>query len=233
MFVGYTMTTKQYRLYNPKTRAFIKSLDVVFYEDTPFFQQTTNEIFLPFTNDSEEEAGPATRSKATRFCSVMPRTRDSDSRNSRPSRNTPERQKPDDPIQALQDVLQRSRARRSLALAREASTEAGPADGYGTPVVRNRKKPPMPAAEKHEKTVNALRTGLGKYWEGRGISKSYEAEKERVEMIQNPSPPVILLRKQEQRLKSEMKRKMKMTSHSLNPISSSWSTMDQTPLRRR
>ena len=37
MFVGYTMTTRQYRLYNPKTRTFIKSGDVLFEEDTSFF----------------------------------------------------------------------------------------------------------------------------------------------------------------------------------------------------
>jgi len=177
MVVGYMMTTKQYRLYNLKTRAFIKSRDVVFYENTPFFQQTSDEIFLPSTNDIEEDAGPTTRSKATKFCSVMASTRDSDSRNSGPSRNTPGGEKPDDPIQALQDVLQRSRARRCLALESEASTQAGPADGYRTPVIRNRKKTPMTAAEKHEKTVNALRTGLDKYWEGRGISKRYEAGK--------------------------------------------------------
>jgi len=67
--------------------------------------------------------------------------------------------------------------RRSLAHEREASTEAGPADRYGTPVVRNQNKPPLTAAEKHEKTVNALRTGLGKYWEGHGNGKSYEAGK--------------------------------------------------------
>ena len=125
----------------------------------------------------EETDRLTTRSKATKFCSVMASTRDSNSRNSGPSRNTPGGGKPDDPIQALQDVFQRSRARRSLALEREASTEAGPADGYGMPVIRKRKKPPMTTAEKHEKTLNALRTGLGKYWEGRGISKSYEAEK--------------------------------------------------------
>jgi len=125
----------------------------------------------------EETDRPTIQSKATKICSVMASTRDSDSRNSGPSRNTPGGGKADDPIQALQDVLQRSCVRRGLALEREASIEAGPADGYETPVVRNRKKPPMTAAEKHEKTVNALRTGLGKYWEGRGISKSYEAEK--------------------------------------------------------
>jgi len=55
--------------------------------------------------------------------------------------------------------------------------ETGLADGYGAPIVRNRKKSPMTVAEKHEKTVNALRTGLGKYWEGRGISNNYRAGK--------------------------------------------------------
>ena len=82
----------------------------------------------------------------------------SDSRNCWPSRNTPGGEKPDDHIPALQYVLQQSPARRSLVLERQASLAAGPADGYGTPVVRNRKKPPMTAAEKHEKTVNPLRT---------------------------------------------------------------------------
>jgi len=107
----------------------------------------------------------------------MASTRDSDSCNSGPSRNTSGGEKSDDDIQALQDVLQRSCARRSLALEREASMEAGPADGYGIPVIHNQKKPPMTAAEKHEKTIKALRTGLGNYWEGRHISKSYEAGK--------------------------------------------------------
>jgi len=56
MFGGYTMTKKQYHLYDQKIRAFIKSRDIVFYEETPFFQQISNEIFLPFTNDSEQDA---------------------------------------------------------------------------------------------------------------------------------------------------------------------------------
>jgi len=64
------------------------------------------------------------------------------------------------------------------------------------------------------------------------LAKAMRPEKEMVEMIQNSSPQGILLRKHKQQLKSEMKRKMKMTSHSSNPILSSWSIMDQTPLRR-
>jgi len=107
----------------------------------------------------------------------MASTRDSDSHNSEPSSNTPGGEKPNDLIQALQDVLKQSHMRRSLALEREVSMEAGPADGYGTSVVHNQKKAPMTVAEKYEKTVNALCTGLGKYWEGRSISKSSEADK--------------------------------------------------------
>ena len=73
MFVGYTMTTKQYRLYNPKTRTFVKSRDVVFYEDTPFFQQTAEQVFMPLTKEEEkvhpvtiksQSNGPVTRSRA-------------------------------------------------------------------------------------------------------------------------------------------------------------------------
>jgi len=55
--------------------------------------------------------------------------------------------------------------------------ESGPADGYRTPVVRNRKKPSMTAAEMYETTVNTVRNEFGKYWEGRGISTSYELRK--------------------------------------------------------
>ena len=67
------MTTKQYRLYNPKTRAFVKSGDIVFYEDTPLFQQTTEQVFMRLTKEEERvhpvtiklrPPGPVTRSRA-------------------------------------------------------------------------------------------------------------------------------------------------------------------------
>ncbi|KAG0643282.1 hypothetical protein HOY80DRAFT_997874 [Tuber brumale] len=54
MFVGYTLSTRQYKLYNPKTLAIIKSRDVVFYEDQPYFTQTAKQIFLPFTQEYED-----------------------------------------------------------------------------------------------------------------------------------------------------------------------------------
>ena len=73
MFVGYTMTTKQYHLYNPKTRTFVKLRKVVFYKDTPFFQQTAEQVFMPLTKKEEkvhpvtiksESNGPVTRRRA-------------------------------------------------------------------------------------------------------------------------------------------------------------------------
>jgi len=73
MFVGYTMTTKQYRLYNPRTRASVKSRDVLFYEDTSFFQQTAESVFTPLTKEEErvhpvvikaQPTGPVRRSRA-------------------------------------------------------------------------------------------------------------------------------------------------------------------------
>jgi len=104
----------------------------------------------------------------------MASTWDSDSSNSRTSIKTHGGEKVNDLIQLLQDILQRSSGRSSLKLDREGSREAGPAGRYGTSVVCKRRKPLITAAEKYEKTVNALRTRLGKYWEGHGISKSYE-----------------------------------------------------------
>jgi len=121
---------------------------------------------------------PTTRNKTAKFCSVMASTRDSDSRNSGPNTKTPGRGWPDDQkdlIPALQRSLERSRARRSLALEQESIMGAGPADKPVTPVIQKQKKPPMTAEEKHEKTVKALRTGLGSYWEGRGKSIGYES----------------------------------------------------------
>jgi len=177
MFVGYMMMTKQYLLYNTKIRIFIKSQDGIFYKDILFFQQTGNKTFLLFTNESKEDAGPKTQSKATKSCSVMASARDSDSHNSGPSSNIPEGEKLNNLIQALQGVLEWSHSRRSLVLERKASMKGGSAYGYGTPVMHNQKKPPMTAAGKYEKTVNSPFTGLGQYWEGRGMIKSYKANK--------------------------------------------------------
>jgi len=54
----------------------------------------------------EEDAGPTTRSNTTKFGRVMPSTCDSDSCSSGPSRNIPRGEKPKDPIQELQDLLE-------------------------------------------------------------------------------------------------------------------------------
>ena len=56
VFVGYTHTAKQYRLYNPSTKRLVKSLDVVFHEDTSFFKPGAQKITLPFTDNIEEPA---------------------------------------------------------------------------------------------------------------------------------------------------------------------------------
>jgi len=65
------------------------------------------------------------------------------------------------------------------------------------------------------------------------LAKAMSIREERVELIKNQSLPAILLHKQEQRQKGQIKRKMKMTSYSSNLILSSWSMMDQKALRRR
>jgi len=53
VFVGYTQTTKQYRLYNPAARRIVISQDVVFHEDTSYFRPTDQQIFLPFANEPD------------------------------------------------------------------------------------------------------------------------------------------------------------------------------------
>jgi len=53
VFVGYTQTTKQYRLYNPTIISLVISQDLVFHEDTSYFRPTDHKIFLPFTNEPD------------------------------------------------------------------------------------------------------------------------------------------------------------------------------------
>jgi len=62
VFVGYTQTTKQYRLYNPAARRIVISRDVVFHEDTSYFRPTDQKIFLPFAN--EPDLPPPSRDEA-------------------------------------------------------------------------------------------------------------------------------------------------------------------------
>src|SRR5205807_8456482 len=52
MFIGYTLTSKQYRLYDPKAKKIIVSRDVVFHEDTSYCQPVDQNIFISFTTDS-------------------------------------------------------------------------------------------------------------------------------------------------------------------------------------
>ena len=66
MFVRYMLSIKQYHLYKPKIRTLVKSRDVVFYEDTPFFLNTAEQIFMPTTKDpSRREGSPGERKTAT------------------------------------------------------------------------------------------------------------------------------------------------------------------------
>ena len=62
VFVGYTQTTKQYRLYNPAARRIVISRDLVFHEDTLYFGTTHQKIFLPFAN--EPDLPPPSRDEA-------------------------------------------------------------------------------------------------------------------------------------------------------------------------
>jgi len=73
MLVRYTMRTKQYDLHNPKTHAFVKSHEVISSEETPFFQQTAEPLFMPLTKEEErvhlvmiksQPTGLVTRSRA-------------------------------------------------------------------------------------------------------------------------------------------------------------------------
>ena len=53
IFIGYTLSTKQYRLYNPKTKKLVTSRDVVFHEDCPYYMPLEQQIFCPANvNDS-------------------------------------------------------------------------------------------------------------------------------------------------------------------------------------
>jgi len=53
IFIGYTLSTKQYRLYDPKLKKLITARDVVFHEDSPFYKPLEQQIFCPAsTNDS-------------------------------------------------------------------------------------------------------------------------------------------------------------------------------------
>ena len=70
VFVGYTYTAKQYRLYDPSTKCLVKSRDVVFHGDLSFFKPEAQEIFLPFTNKIEELA--VTRSLSPIPSDILP-----------------------------------------------------------------------------------------------------------------------------------------------------------------
>jgi len=49
----YTLSTKQYRLYNSKLKKLIMARDVVFHEDSPFYKPLEQLIFCPVSaNDS-------------------------------------------------------------------------------------------------------------------------------------------------------------------------------------
>ena len=53
IFIGYTLSTKQYRLYDPKLKKLITARDVVFHEDSPFYKPLEQQIFCPVsTNES-------------------------------------------------------------------------------------------------------------------------------------------------------------------------------------
>jgi len=53
IFIGYTLSIKQYRLYDPKLKKLITAQDVVFHEDSPFYKPLEQQIFCPAsTNDS-------------------------------------------------------------------------------------------------------------------------------------------------------------------------------------
>jgi len=68
IFIGYTLSTKQYRLYNPKTRKLVTSRDVVFHEDCPFYKPLEQQIFCPTTvNDSRANVTFATGGDADFF----------------------------------------------------------------------------------------------------------------------------------------------------------------------
>jgi len=64
-----------------------------------------NQIDEVYTIIYEETDRLTTQSKATKLCSVIASIWDSSSHNSGPSRNTAAEETPNDPIQALQDVL--------------------------------------------------------------------------------------------------------------------------------
>ena len=53
IFIGYTLSTKLYRLYDPKLKKLITAGDVIFHEDSPFHKPLEQQIFCPvWTNDS-------------------------------------------------------------------------------------------------------------------------------------------------------------------------------------
>jgi len=53
IFIGYRLSTKQYRLYDPKLKKLIPARDVVFHKDSLFYKPLEQQIFCPVsTNDS-------------------------------------------------------------------------------------------------------------------------------------------------------------------------------------
>lgn len=57
-FVGYSSTSKGYRCYDPSSRRILNSLDVTFWEDTPFFVNHTSIKFSSPTIPTEDVPSP-------------------------------------------------------------------------------------------------------------------------------------------------------------------------------
>jgi len=62
IFIGYTLSTKQYRLYDAKLKKLITARADVFHEDSPFYKPLEQQIFCPVSShDSIVSVSHSTR----------------------------------------------------------------------------------------------------------------------------------------------------------------------------
>jgi hypothetical protein len=170
VFIGYTFSQKQYKLYIPGEKRMTLARDVVFYEDSPFYNPKPEILLVPTSSASDDTPEPTTK-PATNEPRITEIHDESDGELTDPPSPIPTPTYPSLRLSRTLNIdpaaiqLQRESATKDMERRDNQLVPAGMTGGFPSSDSEDEApKKALASQKKAPRTVQNLQSNLGDYW---------------------------------------------------------------------